>query len=298
MTSERRPTLTLDPDARGHRYYRNAVERHWDPGEIDLDVDRGRLASMDDYGFDQLRRTLALFGAGEQAVTEDLSSLAVALEDPDDQLFVTTQLYEEAKHADFFDRYWRTVVTPAERERGEVPTAPTDDRWFPDDYVELFECNDRAMHRLLEADTPENRAKAYCHYHLVIEGILAQTGYYGVQNSWDGSVPELPELPGLVEGFTKIRQDEGRHVGFGMAKLKALVESGAVEPALLHETVNELVPLTQGIVANSAEEDGPGAGPSELTEYASGRHTQRMQQIVDASADIPSVDELTRLAGD
>jgi len=298
MPAERRPTLALDHDARGYRYYRNAVERHWDPGDIALDVDRERLRGMDDLGFDQLRTTLALFGAGEQAVTEDLSPLAVVLDDPNDQLFVASQLYEEAKHADFFDRYWREVVHPVEEARTGGATAPTDERWFPDDYVELFERNDRAMHRLLEEDTPENRARAYCHYHLVIEGILAQTGYYGVQNSWDGSVPELPELPGLVEGFTKIRQDEGRHVGFGMAKLKELVESGAVEAELLHETVNELVPLTQGIVGESAEEEGPGLGPADLTAYASSRHTQRMQQIVDASAEIPDVDELTRLAGD
>jgi ribonucleoside-diphosphate reductase beta chain len=298
MPTEGRPTLTLDPDSRGHRYYRNAVERHWDPGDIDLETDRERLEEMVDDGFEQLRVTLALFGAGEQAVTEDLSPLAVVLDDPNDQAFVASQLYEEAKHADFFDRYWREVVNPAERARGEETTAPTDERWFPEDYVELFDRNDRAMHRLLAEDTPQNRADAYCHYHLVIEGVLAQTGYYGVQTSWDGSVEALPELPGLVEGFTKIRQDEGRHVGFGMAKLKGLIESGAVDPGHLQETVNELVPLTQGIVTGSASEEAPGAGPAELTEYAAGRHTQRMQQIVDASQEIPSVEELTQLAGD
>jgi len=298
MPAEARPTLALDPESRAYRYYRNAVERHWDPGEVDLDTDRERLAKMDRAGFDQLRRTLALFGAGEQAVTEDLAPLSVVLEDPDDQLFVATQLYEEAKHADFFDRYWRSVVGPAERDRGLDASSPTDARWFPEDYVELFDRNDRAMHRLLTEDTPENRARAYCHYHLVIEGVLAQTGYYGVHTSWDGSVPELPELPGLVAGFGKIRGDEGRHVGFGMAKLKELVGSGAVEPELLQETVGELLPLTRGIVSESAEAATPGAGPDELVEYAAERHTQRMTQIVDAAAEIPDVEELTRLAGD
>lgn len=65
-------------------------------------------------------------------------------------------------------------------------------------------------------------------------------GYCGVQNSWSGDTPGLPRLPGLGEGFTKFRKDEGRHADFGMAKLKQLVESGAVEPELLRETVGKL----------------------------------------------------------
>jgi ribonucleoside-diphosphate reductase beta chain len=32
--------LQLDRDSTGTRYYRNAVERHWDPAEIPLDEDR------------------------------------------------------------------------------------------------------------------------------------------------------------------------------------------------------------------------------------------------------------------
>jgi len=80
------------------------------------------------------------------------------------------------------------------------------------------------MHRLLEERTPETFARAYTHYHLVIEGILAQTGYYGMQRSFRADeFPELPHLPGLHTGFPRIRQDERRHVGFGMAKLKGLV---------------------------------------------------------------------------
>ena len=297
MPAGDRPTLSLDHDARGYRYYRNAVERHWDPAEIDLAADRERILETG-IEIADLKRTLALFGAGEQAVTEDLAPLATVLSDVHDQLFVTTQLYEEAKHADFFDRYWREVIHAVEDERGEDRSFPTEDRWFPDDYVELFRRNDEAMHRLLESDTPENRAAAYCHYHLVIEGILAQTGYFGVQTSYSGEDEELPRLPGLVEGFTKIRGDEGRHVGFGMAKLKELVEAGEVAPEFLRDTVGELVPLTQGIVVESTDEDAPGVSQDSLVEYAAERHTQRMQQIVDASAEIPDVEELVKLEGD
>ncbi|PSP41089.1 ribonucleoside-diphosphate reductase, partial [Halobacteriales archaeon QH_10_70_21] len=238
--------LQLDRESRGTRYYRNAVERHWDPHDIDLETDREALVaflqSVDEPEryFSAMRMGVARFGAGEQAVTEDLAPLATALEDIDDQLFLTTQIYEEGKHTDHFDRYWREVVHAVEAELGLERSSPTDDRWFNDAYHDLFERNEAAMHALLEDPTPEDFAVAYCHYHLVIEGILAQTGYYGMQQSYSADdYPELPHLPGLYEGFTKIRQDEGRHVGFGMAKLKELVVEAGVDPHLLDETVNE-----------------------------------------------------------
>ncbi|AFZ73351.1 ferritin family protein [Natronobacterium gregoryi] len=284
----------IDHDRRSFRYFRNAVERHWDPHEIGLAPDREAIREVPEPAFDGLRETLALFGAGEEAVTEDLSPLGVVLEDVADQLFVTTQLYEEAKHADFFDRYWRSVIAPEEERRGLGPTSPTDDRWFSDPYDELFERNETAMHRLLREDTPENRALAYCHYHMAIEGILAQTGYYGVQRNFSGEYAELPQLPGLVEGFSRIRSDEGRHVGFGMWKLETLVREEDVDPTLIEDTVGELAMFVQGIVGESTEEGAIGVDDETLVGYAAEKHHDRMTQIVDDS-ELPDVEELVAL---
>ncbi|WP_408957858.1 ribonucleotide-diphosphate reductase subunit beta [Natrinema sp. 74] len=292
------PAMQLETGTRSHNYYRNAVEKHWDPHEIDLEADREGVAELHDLAFEGLKQSLALFGAGEESVTEDLSPLAVVLEDIEDQLFITTQLYEESKHTDFFDRYWRDVIRAEEKRRGQEPSSPTDEKWFNEPYDELFERNEQAMALLLEEDTPENRAKAHCHYHLTIEGILAQTGYYGLTLAYGENEPELPDLPGLVEGLKLVRSDEGRHVGFGMAKLKELVSSGEVDADLLHETVDELVPLVQASLAGdegASTEGGPGPSPSDLADYAYTKHEQRMQQITSASERIPDVEELTEL---
>jgi ribonucleoside-diphosphate reductase beta chain len=285
----------IDEASGSFAYYRNAVERHWDPATIDLSTDVDRVADLDAPAFDSLRTTLALFGAGETAVTEDLSPLAVVLEDVDDQLFVTTQLYEEGKHAEFFHRYWTRVIHAAEDARGVARSDPRDDAWFNDAYDELFERTETAMTRLLDDDTPENRARAYCHYHLTVEGILAQTGYYGVQQAFDGSTEGLPELPGLVEGFRRIRSDEGRHVGFGMRKLKALVESDEVEPSLLQDLTGELALLVQDAVTEAAGDEPMMTGPEDLSAYAAQKHGERMTQIVDAAHDVPDVETLTEI---
>ncbi|ELZ03441.1 ferritin family protein [Natrialba asiatica] len=309
MATEYTPTELMDRDSRANRYYRNAVERHWDPGEIELEEDVENLLAYIDAANEFTRtdweRTLngiAKFGAGEDAVTEDLAPLATVLDDLDEQLFLTTQLYEEAKHADFFDRYWREVIWTVEDERGWDRSNPRADKWFNEPYVELFDRNRAAQYRLLEDDTPENRAKAYCHYHLTVEGILAQTGYYGMQTSYGGEFDALPHLPGLVEGFSKIRSDEGRHVGFGMNQLKKLIADG-VDPSLVQETVDELVPLVQGITEDERfqpddESEQVGLENGRLAAYALEKHTDRMQQITDAAADIPDVDELVRIEDD
>ena len=310
MATEYTPTEMMDRDSRSNRYYRNAVERHWDPHDIDLEQDVDRLVehieTLEDYDQQAWMGTLngiAKFGAGEDAVTEDLAPLGAVLDNIDDQLFLTTQLYEEAKHADFFDRYWREVVWTVEDEVGWERSDPRDDKWFNEPYVELFDRNRKAQFRLLEEDTPENRAIAYCHYHLTVEGILAQTGYYGMQTSYGEEFEGLPHLPGLVQGFTKIRSDEGRHVGFGMNQLKSLIQDESVDPELISDTVEELLPLVAGITEdNRFAPDDPderyGLEEGRLEEYALEKHADRMEQIIDAAAEIPDVDELVSLEAD
>jgi ribonucleoside-diphosphate reductase beta chain len=225
--------------------------------------------------------------------------LALVLEDINDQMFISSQIYEEAKHTQFFDRYWREVVNPVAEERGYEVVAPTDQRWFPEGYVDLFDRTEAAMERLLTDDTPENRAKAYCHYHLVVESVLAQTGYYGFTSRFgEGEADvyeddlESPHLPGLVEGINYIRSDEGRHVGFGMQKVRHLIHERGVDEAVVQDTLQSLLPLiSETVQANQVEE----ADPVPLVEYASDKLSRRIDILTDADAEIPGVDELVKL---
>lgn len=250
-----KPTA-IDPDSKPFQYYRTEVLRHWDPAAIDLETDRENLIESAvlsvPQALDTLKDPLARFGAGEQSVTEDLMPLGTVLEDINDQMFITTQLYEESKHAEFFHRYWTEVIHPAEEAMGVEPSSPYDDRWFGSDYVELFERNEEAMYRLLSDDSPEALANAYCHYHMTIEGMLAESGYYGLQSMFGpGKVsPVTPELPGLDQGLQYIRGDEGRHVGFGALKLRELTTEGPVDRGFVESTLDELLELVVGALHN------------------------------------------------
>jgi ribonucleoside-diphosphate reductase beta chain len=301
--------MRIDPDSFAGGYFRNAVYRHWDPYEDVpqelLEQDRERLADadMEFEQFEAFRASVAKFGAGEEAVTEDLAPLILVLDDVNDQMFVSSQIYEEAKHTQFFDRYWREVVDPAAEAKGWEVTNPTDQRYFPEEYVELFDRTEAAMHRLLEADTPTNRAKAFCHYHLVVESVLAQTGYWGFQAIFSDGPPENWNeteddedviLDGLIEGITRIRSDEGRHVGFGMRKVQRLIAEEGVDPSVVQQTLSELLPLVSDTVQNDFDAD---ADQTPLVEYAQEKLSKRIEIITDSEAELPPVKELVKIEG-
>jgi ribonucleoside-diphosphate reductase beta chain len=298
--------MRIDPDSFAGGYFKNAVYRHWDPyediPEADIQADREKLVESDmtEAEFDEFRTTIALFGAGEEAVTEDLMPLGIALDDINKQMFVSSQIYEEAKHTQFFDRYWRDVINPVAEERGWEVTAPTNQRYFGQDYIDLFDKNEAAMERLLTDDTPENRAKAYCHYHLVIESVLAQTGYYGIQSSFSDTgsdevaLREQPDLDGLVGGITRIRSDEGRHVGFGMQEVRELIQDHGVDPEVVQDTLQSLMPHVAGIVQQSS---GEATNPVPLVEYSRDKLTRRVEIITDSDAVVPPVDQLVQIEG-
>lgn len=312
--------MQIESGSKPVRYFENAVYRHWNPDQIDLSKDSDRILEMvDEYGedsFDRIKGGLRGFQIGEEAVTDDLAPLAMALPDIEDQMFITTQLYEEAKHTYHFDRYWREVIHEVEDELGMERTYPTDfeenidednmesGMEYIESYEELFERNEAAVEACVEDPSPETISNALCHYHLVIEGVAAQSGYFSMHSLYgdNEAVPEMPHLPGLTEGFDNIRADEGRHVGFGMYKLKEYVSEGEVEPETIQGTVMELVELVKDIVAPEDQQYDhlPGLDQEVVEEYATNKHLERMEQIVDASEDIPDVDSLTNIevAGD
>ncbi|MFB6163632.1 MAG: ribonucleoside-diphosphate reductase [Haloarculaceae archaeon] len=295
--------MRLDPDSFAQGYFKNAVYRHWDPYAVEgLEADKDKIieTAPTEEEFDTLRKSVARFGAGEEAVTEDLMPLGLVLEDINDQMFLSSQIYEEAKHTQFFDRYWREVIRPAEEALGFEVTTPTQQRLFNDHYVALFDKTEAAMERLLEDDSPEAQVRAYCHYHLVVESVLAQTGYYGFQSvfsdkgSDEVAVRDWPNAEGLVTGVERIRSDEGRHVGFGMQKVRGYVQDGPVDESVVQETLQDLMPHVAGTFSDLTD----GINPGPLVEYSRDKLTRRIEIITTAEAEIPGVDELVKLDTD
>lgn len=296
--------MRTDPDSFAGGYFRHAVYNHWDPYEdiprAYLENDRQKLIEDEptQAEFEAFRSFIAEFGGGEEAVVDDLMPVALTVDSLNDEMFLTTQLYEEAKHLEFWERYWNEVLNPAGEALGYGKTYPTDDAYISDSYMSLFLANERRTHRLMEegGNTPENLAKAVCTYHLVMEGVAAQTGYYTLSMLFgekDEGVArrEQPTLKGLVQGVDYIRSDEGRHVGWGVNKVKELVEEKDVEQGIVQDIIQEMMPD----IAGAFQDFNDITDPNTIVDYARDKLTHRVEIITDRDADVPPVEELVSL---
>jgi ribonucleoside-diphosphate reductase beta chain len=104
---------------------------------------------------------------------------------------------------------------------------------------------------------------------------------------------EPVHLAGLIEGITRIRSDEGRHVGLGMQEVQRLVGEEGVDPATIEDTLVELLPLVAGTVENPDSE----IDSKLLVEYASEKLGRRIETVTDADADLPPVEDLVHVEG-
>lgn len=212
----------------------------WNPADFDFTQDK-----IDWQGLtpDQQGYTLQLasqFISGEEAVTLDLLPLIKTVAEQghlEEEMFLTTFLWEEAKHIDMFSRALDAYGVPA---RG------LDEHHTPS-YKELFyDIFPRRMNALYDDPSPANLVRASTTYNLGIEGILAETGYF----MWYSIMDTNNILPGTREGIRKIQLDESRHIAYGVFLLSRLI----AEDESLYEIVDELMEEMLVYLARTTEE--------------------------------------------
>lgn len=269
------PTV-LRPDSFPMRLYEKAKRLGvWNPADIDFSQDRADWEAMDDERRRAIVRLSARFLAGEEAVTLDLLPLVLAIARQgrlEEEMFLTTFLFEEAKHTDFFTRWMREVAGSP-----RIPPAP-------EPSVRLFDVElPAAMNALLEDDSPVAIARASVTYNMVIEGVLAETGYH----SYHRSLAMNNLMPGLCSGLVHIKRDESRHIAYGVYLLSRLVaEDEAVWPAI-EERMQELRPLIDEIIRAPYAAYSNGRNPfghrvDEFAEFAANQFRKRYERIARA----------------
>jgi ribonucleoside-diphosphate reductase beta chain len=269
------PTV-LRPDSFPMRLYEKAKRLGvWNPADIDFSQDRADWEAMDDERRRAIVRLSARFLAGEEAVTLDLLPLVLAIARQgrlEEEMFLTTFLFEEAKHTDFFTRWMREVAGSP-----RIPPAP-------EPSVRLFDVElPAAMNALLEDDSPVAIARASVTYNMVIEGVLAETGYH----SYHKSLAMNDLMPGLCTGLVHIKRDESRHIAYGVYLLSRLVaEDEAVWPAI-EERMQELRPLIDEIIRAPYAAYSNGRSPfghsvDEFAEFAANQFRKRYERIARA----------------
>jgi ribonucleoside-diphosphate reductase beta chain len=215
----------------------------WDPSAVDLSRDPVDWAAMTEPERAGMLQINALFVAGEEAVTLDLLPLVLAVAREgrlEEELYLTSFLWEEGKHTQFFRRWL-----------DEVAGGPTDlDRWVTPSYRRLFaEELPAAMGALLADPSPAAQVRAAVTYNMIVEGVLAETGY----SVYHDALEARDLLPGLRAGIANVKRDESRHLAYGVYLLSRLV---AADPGLwpvLEERMNELLPLALAFIEESYE---------------------------------------------
>src|SRR5579885_3798938 len=209
----------------------------WDPNSIDFSQDVQDWQRFSDEEREAIVSLTALFQAGEEGVTLDLLPLimAVAREHRlEEEMFLTTFLWEEAKHTEFFRRFLDEVA----QEHGDLHQfhTPSYRRIF---YEEL----PQAMHALLTDTSPQAQVRASVTYNMIIEGVLAETGYHAYFNMLDRN----NIMPGLKQGVGLIKRDESRHLAYGVFLISRLVAQDKSLWPFVEQQMNMLLVPALGV---------------------------------------------------
>ncbi len=178
----------------------------WNPSDLDLTQDTADWQTLAPDEKDVLLRLMSMFVAGEEAVTLDLLPLIQAIAQEgrlEEELFLTTFLWEEAKHVDFFHRVI-TEVTGAPPDLGHYHTA---------NYRAVFyEALPQALNALRHDPSPAAQVRASITYNVMVEGMLAETGYH----TFFTVLEQRDILAGVREGIRHLKQDDSRHIAYGI----------------------------------------------------------------------------------
>src|SRR5919106_2548901 len=217
--------------------------QQWQSQAIDFTQDRRDWEALSDEERDEAIYTLSAFFVGEERVTTEFSGLVMAYDDEQEEAFLTTQQVDEARHMQFFDRYYREVMgLDQDRIPERLAFARRD---VTDAFVELFDERLVESGKRLIADPSDLEAKVdfITTYHMVIEGPPALTGQHFMLDYYEKR--EL--LPGFAEGFSNIARDEHRPVAYGTWFL----QQKCADPALrerVQRTLAELLPPAAGVL--------------------------------------------------
>jgi ribonucleoside-diphosphate reductase beta chain len=215
----------------------------WQTHTIDFTKDREDWANLSDEDKDNIVWFLSSFFIGEERVATQFGGLVGAYEGQSEEAFLTTQQVDEARHAQHFNNFYTQVVGYDGSFEDRLERARED---LNDAFKVLFDEVLVDANRRLLADPSNMEAKVdfVTTYHMVIEGTLALTG----QDTLTRVFESRGILPGFLEGFRKISQDEHRHVAYGTWFLQ---QKARQDPALAQRivtTLQELIPIAAGVL--------------------------------------------------
>lgn len=258
----------------------------WNPVDIDFTRDRQDWQALSELERETLLHLTSLFQAGEESVVIDLLPLigVIASEGRlEEEIYLTSFLWEEAKHVELFRRFLDEVAC----DRSDLA------RFHSPSYRKLFYEALPADLAALDRDrSPAAVARASVVYNLIVEGVLAETGYHAYYEMLERN--QL--MPGMQRAVRHLQSDEARHLAYGVFLLSRLVAAHGDEVwRTIDERMNQLAPVAIGIIQEvfAAYETMPfGLDLAAFTDFAMLQFRKRYERIEKARRS--TVDEVAR----
>lgn len=227
-------------------YRKGKREGTWDPDDFEFEQDKRDWAAFSDTEQALFLTIASGFYEGEEDVTRTLSPYMYALDSLDhdavpfdpvqEEIFLSQQVYEEAKHTDFFSRYFDEVFDTQDTDYGDFGG---DNFWNPELQAYLIDDLEHVSGELrdaagraetaareggdIEAAQRDLRYKlgdAVMHYMGMVEAQLAETGYSALNQM----LGNKDGMPAFQAAMTKIQKDEARHINNGRWLMKKLAQ--------------------------------------------------------------------------
>ncbi|GCE30567.1 ribonucleotide-diphosphate reductase [Dictyobacter alpinus] len=250
----------------------------WDPASIDFTQDALDWQQCSPEERETMLTLTSLFQAGEESVTLDVLPLISAVAQQgrlEEELFLTTFLFEEAKHTEFFRRFLDDVTHTTKDLHGYL--TPSYKKIF---YEEL----PQTMGALSTDHSVQAQARAAVTYNMIVEGVLAETGYQAYFDMLDRN----HIMPGLKQGVTYVKRDESRHIAYGIFLISRLVTEDASVWDVIEQRMNELLPYALGVIQEAdnslpaGEENRFGLRLTDYVDFAVTQFTKRLHKIEQA----------------
>ena len=217
--------------------------QNWRAHELDFSVDREQWLAAPAEAQEHTTWSLGSFYIGEERVTADLAPFLMAAPSGEVEVFLATQLVDEARHAVFFDRFGAEVMALDARR----PARAADElqKLMIRPWYEVFDDGLRDVADRIKADPHDFGlfVEGVTTYHLIIEGVLAMTGQRFILKYME----DHGMYPGFCKGFSLVEQDEHRHIAFGVRFLKDAVAADPRYGEIIQRRVAELVPRAAGV---------------------------------------------------
>ncbi|GIV75208.1 MULTISPECIES: R2-like ligand-binding oxidase [Caldilinea] len=259
----------------------------WNPSDIDFSQDIADWRRLSPLEQKVLLHLTSLFQAGEEAVTADILPLLLTVANEgrlEEEMYLTTFLFEEAKHTDFFRRFLDEVVG-VQIDLSHFHT--------PSYRAIVYEALPTAMRRLLVDPSPAAQVRASVTYNMIVEGVLAETGYHAYLMALERN--DL--MPGTCRGVRLLKQDESRHIAYGIYLISRLLAEDDRLWEIAEKTMNELLEPALGVVADifgSYETMPFGLDESEFAHYALAQFQKRLERLEHArNVSLEEIDRVT-----